>query len=143
MTAATDNKALRAEWLAARERVWEIERIIEAATAPYRTPLQERLEALHRIEERAGGEVLTCCGCRAPIFPDDPRTHAAEDGGCLFCETCSPTWGDMKAEPGWFMNNETGEPHTAETAALLIEKHLAAGGNLSDTMAAAPGKGGA
>lgn len=113
-----------------------------AYTAMNSTPeaeaYRDALDLLEAVRESLGVDHEVCEGCEEPIFDGDPKCYDPEN--CVStCKECSPTWAEFQGHPEEFLRWEEGADdilyHTPETAAPLIEAHLAKGGALTDSMA--------
>ncbi|RIY00180.1 hypothetical protein D3218_12895 [Aureimonas flava] len=74
--------------------------------------------------------IWRCEGCGKPIHENDPH-HAGVD--VELCPECAPDWSDMLATPHLFMNADDTEM-TREQVQALVDRHLAAGGSLTDKL---------
>lgn len=78
--------------------------------------------------------IAKCETCMEPIFEGD-RYLCDPEAGVYECASCAPTWSDMLASHEDWCSAETGDPLTAEEAKAWADRHVAAGGSLSDSMA--------
>lgn len=88
--------------------------------------------------ELVNGDATECLWCGKVIRHGDAceRGGGMSDGE-IACEECASTLGDMLAEPGSFIIDDSGEEtvyHTAETAREFVDKRLAEGGKLTDKL---------
>jgi hypothetical protein len=104
----------------------------EPLDAAYQKALEPWYEISNEMEEIIDGtEVETCEGCSELIFAGD-KSYAYVEGNA--CVACAPTYQGMLDEPGMFVDPD-GEPLTAEAVKLICDRHVAAGGSLTDSMA--------
>lgn len=131
----------REEWKAAKRRVEKIEAQRDEATKDLRAQiraieaqtdaeLDAATLALEELEDQLDDRIGSCENCSEPIFEGD--RHFGRE--YLFCLDCAPTWQEFKDHPDQF-TGPGDEPYNADEAAVLIDKHLADGGSLSDSMA--------
>lgn len=112
------------------------------ANAALQKPIAEKIkpftEQLRQLEEARElilvnhgliDEPHTCEGCLAFILPGD-KYHATRDAGWL-CETCAPTFADMKAHLAERAASYYGDEDPEDTAnvAAVIDQYLAGGGD--------------
>lgn len=98
--------------------------------------IRERWEAaqakLDKIEAESPERIGTCEGCLEHIWKGDLHSYDSVNS-LYFCERCSPTYGQMLAEP-WSFHDNDGEPLSPEQARAIVDAHVAAGGALYDKM---------
>lgn len=126
-------------WKAAKAtlQATEAERkeLIRVAVEGIRERYEAAQEALEEIEESSPERVGICEGCSDPIWEGERYSYDGNNH-IYHCEPCSPTYGDMLADPTSFYDSE-GEYMTAETAKAAVDAHLAKGGALTDKMVSA------
>lgn len=123
------------EWKAAKAEVEAIEKEREALLASTTERYDAACDRLEMIEEACPERVGRCEGCDEPIWEGERYAYGSDDGIYL-CEDCAPSWGEMLANPEYFIDAD-GEPHTAESAKAACDAHLADGGSLDDKMVSA------
>lgn len=138
----------RAEWKAARAALDVIEKRREEMIVDIKLAFEQERDrrwaksnaryykARERLDSIEGdiGEPFTFCeGCAEPIFEGDNYHNGSDVALCL---ECSPSYEDMLSSPGNFLNFETDEPMTAAEAQAIADAHVAAGGSLTDKIAA-------
>lgn len=73
-----------------------------------------------------------CEGCGKPIGRDEPALL----GECDLCADCAPTFEDMRDDDsGAWISHATGEAMTRAERLAWFDKHIAAGGNPTDSTA--------
>lgn len=122
------------DWRAATAAVESIEKERKALLAPTEERYDAALDRLEEIEEDLPDTVGKCEGCGCMIFEDDPYLYSHIDSVST-CLGCSPTWADMVEGFESWINTETDDPMTQEEAQAWADRHVAAGGKLTDSMA--------
>lgn len=95
---------------------------------------ESRTDRLQPIEDVLPEVLGHCPGCNRAIREGEP-TFSYEDEG-PFCKGCAPTWQEMvEDESGEWFDRETGEPLTRERRQEWADRYIAAGGEITDSMA--------
>ena len=130
----TITEADRQAWREANRAVEAIEAERQKLLAPTQARYAAAKVALSEIEDRLGGVVVCCEGCGGPVFEGEPYLG----GETPLCRDCAPTCADLLDSQENFVDfDEDGDeiPMTAERARAICDAHLAAGGQLTDSMA--------
>lgn len=73
---------------------------------------------------------IACEGCAKELHEGDMAHHCAD--GVDLCEACAPTFQDLLDETGEREAGEDDDPELTAEVRGWIDRHLAAGGALSD-----------
>ena len=123
----------REKWKSAKRKVEEIETLRAKLVAHTDTDYRQAQDRLEEIEEDYGSVVARCDGCYEPIFDGEPY-HSDAEGDAYTCSECSPTYKDILDSPESFLDAE-GELMTPASAKEFVDRHIATGGFISDSLA--------